>query len=111
MYLCLSRRFEKSCYCILPISRARMGLSPPGKRDKCDWTIKSFDRVDERWGPDDVQGGVSISSSSQHYRGNEAYIVICMYARVRMQSLTLIERVVVKIFGRKVGRGRCVGQG
>jgi len=40
----------------------------------------------------------SILFSSQHYRANEAYIVICMYARVCMQSLTLIEQVVVKIF-------------
>jgi hypothetical protein len=36
--------------------------------------------------------------SSQHYRANEAYIVIYMYARVHMQSLTLIDQVVVKIF-------------
>jgi len=34
----------------------------------------------------------------QHYRANEAYIVIYMYARVCMQSLTLIEQVVLKIF-------------
>lgn len=40
----------------------------------------------------------SISFSSQHYRANKAYIVRCMYARVHMQSLTLIEWVVVKIF-------------